>query len=48
MAFRESQDHRFLDSRIWMAGLMSEWKAFWTLVVTYLGMLTKEKNRSAI
>ena len=37
-AFRKSLNHGVLEKRIRRAGLMSEWKAFATLAVDYLGM----------
>lgn len=36
--YRESLNYGLLDSRIKRAGLMSEWKAFGTLAVEYMGM----------
>ena len=36
--FKDSLDHGLLEKRIRKAGLMSEWKAFATLAVEYLGM----------
>ena len=36
--YRESLNHRLLESRIRKAGIMTEWKAFAALAVDYLGM----------
>ncbi len=36
--YRESLNYGLLESRIWEAGLMSEWKAFYNLASRYLGM----------
>ena len=36
--YRESLNHGLLESRIRKAGIMTEWKAFATLAVRYLGM----------
>lgn len=36
--YRESLNHEYLESRIREAGVMSEWKAFGTFAVEYLGM----------
>lgn len=36
--YKESLNHELLESRIRKAGLMSEWKAFATVAVEYLGM----------
>ena len=36
--YRESLNHRLLESRIRKMGLMTEWKAFAALAVNYLGM----------
>lgn len=36
--YRESLNHRLLESRIREAGLMTEWRSFATLAVQYLGM----------
>lgn len=37
-AYRESLNHRLLESRLRKMGLMSEWKAFGAFAVEYLGM----------
>lgn len=37
-SYRESLNHGFLESRIKTAGLVTEWKAFASLAVDYLGM----------
>lgn len=36
--YKDSLNHRLLESRVKKAGLMSEWKAFGALAVEYLGM----------
>lgn len=36
--YRSDIDVRLLESRLWKAGLMSEWKAFGAFAVKYLGM----------
>lgn len=36
--YKDSSNHRLLESRIRKAGLMTEWKAFATLAVEWLGM----------
>ena len=36
--YRDSLNHKLLESRIRKAGLMKEWKAFGALAVDYLGM----------
>lgn len=36
--YKESLDYRLLESRIYKAGIMKEWKAFGTFAVVYLGM----------
>ena len=38
LTYKDSLNHGLLESRIKKAGLMSEWKAFFTLATKYLGM----------
>lgn len=36
--YRESLDYGLLESRIWKAGLLSEWRAFGAMAIEYLGL----------